>query len=167
MSFQRAPFDPLAMIRTLNGHGVHYVVIGGIAAGVQGAMWATFDLDVVYERSPANHSALASALRDLRATPVDIPADVTVTVDRRALDQGDVWTLMTRYGRLDLMGEPAPGLRYVELIRRARWIDGAERYPVASVDDLIAMKAYAGRPKDVGHVELLRAAAEELRADRE
>jgi hypothetical protein len=27
---------------------------------------------------------------------------------------------------------------------------------VASVDDLIAMKNYAGRPRDIGQVELLR-----------
>lgn len=162
MSSQRAPFDPLAILRILNGHHVKYVVIGGIAAGVQGAMWATFDLDAVYERSRTNHAALASALADLQATPDSIPAGVKVTLDRRALDAGDVWTLMTRYGRLDLMGEPAPGLLYAELISRARWIDGKERYPVASIDDLMAMKSYAGRPKDVGQVELLRAAAEEL-----
>src|SRR5688500_19951261 len=106
MDSQSDSFDPLAIVGVLNGRGVHYVLIGGIAAGVQGAMWATFDLDVVYERSPANHAALATALADLQVTLVDIPADVTVTVDRRALDTGDVWTLMTRYGRFDLMGEP-------------------------------------------------------------
>jgi hypothetical protein len=162
MDNQPSSFDPLAIVRTLNGHGVHYVLIGGIAAGVQGAMWATFDLDVVYERSAANHEVLADALSDLDAVPVDLPAGVAVTLDRRALDSGDVWTLMTRWGRLDLMGEPAPGLRYAELISRARWIDGTERYPVASIEDLIAMKSYAGRPKDLGQVELLRAVGNEI-----
>jgi hypothetical protein len=162
MSFQRVAFDPLTIIRALNGHGVKYVVIGGIAAGVQGAMWSTFAVDVVYERTAANHAALAGALADLEASPIDLPDDVKVMIDRRALDAGDVWTLMTSHGRLDLMGEPAPGLRYTDLIIRARWINGAERYPVASIADLIAMKSYAGRPKDVGQVELLRVAAEGL-----
>ena len=40
------PFDPLAIIGVLNAHGVRFIVIGGIAAGVQGAMWATTDLDI-------------------------------------------------------------------------------------------------------------------------
>lgn len=150
-------FDPVSLLSSLEGHGVHYVVVGGLAAGVQGVMWATFDLDVVYERASPNYAALAEALADLEATPVDLPAAVSILVDKRALASGDVWTLMTRAGRLDLLGEPAPGMTYRELIRRARWIDGEIRYPVASVGDLITMKSYAGRPKDIGQVELLRA----------
>lgn len=157
MTSQPASFDPLTMIRALNDHDVHYVVIGGLAAGVQGAMWATFDLDIVYERSTANYAALAATLAQLEAAPVDLPPGVSVQIDGRALAAGDVWTVMTRAGRLDLLSEPAPGLTYPELVSRARWIDGLERYPVASIEDLIAMKSYAGRPKDIGQIELLRA----------
>jgi hypothetical protein len=40
---------------------------------------------------------------------------------------------------------------------------GDEEYLIASIDDLITMKTAAGRPKDVGQVELLRIAAEEVR----
>jgi hypothetical protein len=43
-----------------------------------------------------------------------------------------------------------------------REFHGEETYRVASVDDLMAMKRAAGRPKDIGHLELLEIAAEEI-----
>jgi len=49
------PFDPQALIAALNRHGVRYVVIGGIAGGVQGAIWATTDLDICYARGAGDH----------------------------------------------------------------------------------------------------------------
>jgi hypothetical protein len=152
-----AAFDPLAIIETLNRHGVPFIAIGGIAAGVQGAMWATFDLDVVYSREAGNLRALAAALQELDARPIGLEAGVTVRLDERSLRHGDIWTLATRHGRLDLLGEPAPGLRYETLAPRARTIEGRATYRVAGIADLIAMKRYAARPRDEGQIELLRA----------
>lgn len=43
-----AAFDPTAIIAVLLDHDVRFVVVGGFAAGVQGAMYATTDLDVCY-----------------------------------------------------------------------------------------------------------------------
>ncbi len=156
------PFDPLGLIRVLNEHEVEFIVIGGYAAGVQGAEWVTIGLDIVYAREPANHKRLGAALKALDAEPVGLPPGVSVTLDMRALRAGDVWTLTTRLGRLDLMGEPAPGLDYEAPRSRARAIHGREAYRVASIEDLVAMKGHAGRPKDIGHLELLRAVADEL-----
>lgn len=156
-------FDPLGLIRVLNDHEVEFIVIGGYAAGVQGAEWVTIDLDIVYARKRATLERLAAALTALDSEPVGLPPGVKVTLDMRALRAGDVWTLSTRLGRLDLMGEPAPGLDYEALASRARTIHGRETYRVASIDDLLAMKGHAGRPKDIGHLELLRAVAEELK----
>lgn len=155
-------FDPLAIIRVLNEHQVRFVVIGGIAAGVQGAIWATTDLDIAYARDREDHEKLAAALAQLDAVPVELPAGVRVTLDARSLAAGTNWTLMTRFGRLDLLGEPGGGLDYAALSPRARLIRGEQTYLVASIEDLITMKTAAGRPKDVGQVELLRATAEEL-----
>jgi hypothetical protein len=152
-----AAFDPLAIMDVLNRHGVPFVVIGGVAAGVQGAMWTTFDLDIVYSREPGDLRTLAAALKDLDAHPVDLEAGVSVRLDERSLRHGDIWTLTTRHGRLDLLGEPAPGLRYETLAPRARTIAGRATYRVASLADLIAMKRFAGRPRDEGQIELLRA----------
>ena len=162
MSGDRAipPFDPLAIIEVLNRHGVPFLVIGGIAAGVQGAMWATFDLDVTYRRTRADLKQLAAALAELEAAPVGLIDDVQVDLDESGLVHGDTWTLTTRYGRLDLLAEPAPGLRYETLEPRARTIEGEQTYRVASIADLIAMKRFASRPQDEGHIRLLRAAWE-------
>ena len=151
-------FDPLAIIEVLNRHEAPFIVIGGIAAGVQGAMWATFDLDITYSRSRAGLPRLAAALAELEAVPVALEPGVEVHLDERSLQHGDIWTLATRHGRLDLLAEPAPGLRYESLAPRARTIQGGQTYLVASLADLIAMKRHAGRPRDAGHIELLRAA---------
>lgn len=156
-------FDPLAIIGVLNANDVRYVVIGGIAAGVQGAVWATADLDICHARSRAELGRLADALLELEAQPVDVPPTVTVHLDARALRQGDWWTLLTKFGRLDCLGEPAPGIDYDFLAPRSRLIEGSERYRVAAFADLIAMKQAAGRPQDIGHIELLRAADNEAR----
>ena len=155
-------FDPLAIISVLNVHGVQFVVIGGIAAGVQGAMWATADLDIVYGRDRDDHARLADALAELEADPVDLPVGVNVNLDATALAAGDIWALLTRHGRLDLLGEPAPGLGYSSLAERARTIQGEQTYLVASIADLIVMKRAAGRPKDLAQLDLLVATAEEL-----
>ena len=63
-------------------------------------------------------------------------------------------------GAVDLIAEPAPGLRYETLQPRARTIEGEQTYRVAAIADLIAMKHFANRPQDEGHVRLLRAAWE-------
>lgn len=157
-----AVFDPIAMIRVLNAHGVRYVVIGGIAAGVQGAVWATADLDICYARTRRDLERLAAALRDLGARPVGLEDGVTVRLDGRSLQKGDIWTLDTRFGRLDLLGAPAPGIDFDYLGRSARRIESDETYLVASFDDLITMKREAGRAKDRAHIDLLEAAREEV-----
>jgi len=162
-----AAFDPLAIIGTLNRHGVRFVVIGGIAAGVQGVVWATADLDVCYARSRANLERLAAALAELEAEPAEAPDGVVVHLDARTLRNGDWWTLTTRFGRLDCLGEPAPGITYETIAERARTIRASETYQVAAFEDLLAMKRAANRPKDIGHIELLRAAIEEARERRE
>jgi hypothetical protein len=154
------PFDPLTILEVLTRHDVPFLVIGGIAAGVQGAMWATFDLDITYGRTRADLRRLAAALDELEAGPVGLEGGVEVHLDERALAHGDVWTLATLYGRLDLLAEPAPGLRYETLAPRARTIEGEQTYRVASIADLIAMKRFANRPQDEGHIRLLRAAWE-------
>ena len=155
-------FEPERLVAVLNRHGVRYVIIGGIAAGLQGAAWTTADLDICYARDRVNLKALAEALAELDARPVEWPADAPPpSLDARALGHGDVWTLETRHGRLDLIGMPAPGIDHAFLARTAERfeVDG-EPILVAGLEELMAMKRAAGRPQDRAHLELLMAARE-------
>ncbi len=95
-----------------------------------------------------------------------MPDALRAPLGRRALRAGDPFTLRTRFGDLDLLARPDPGLDYGRL--RSRAIEFAfEGMPVwiADLDDVIAMRRAAGRPKDLLAIEHLAALREEI--DRE
>jgi hypothetical protein len=164
VSDERHPFAPLDAIEALIGHRVRFVVIGGFAAQLHGSSLLTGDLDVCYERSEANLSRLAAALRDLRATLRGAPRDVPFRLDARTQAAGDHFTFDTVAGALDCLGTPS-GVPsgFEELARASDEMEiGAYRVKVASIDDLIRMKRAAGRPKDLQALEELGALRDEV-----
>ena len=62
-----APFDPERIITTLARHDVKYVLIGAVAARLQGFPRMTADADITPARDPHNLQRLAAALRELDA----------------------------------------------------------------------------------------------------
>ncbi|MEP7347397.1 MAG: hypothetical protein ABI877_19150 [Gemmatimonadaceae bacterium] len=62
-----APLDPERLITALAKHGVRYVLVGAIAARLQGFPRMTADADITPDRDPANLERLAAALRELNA----------------------------------------------------------------------------------------------------
>ena len=156
-------FSPKAMLRALTGGGVQFIVIGGLAAQAHGSSSLTGDLDLCYERSRENLDRLAAVLRGLAAVRRGDPAFAAFPLDARALRAGDVFTRATSGGILDLLGSPDPGMTYETLLPNAIEIpvDG-ESVRVAGLDDLMAMKRAAGRPKDRIELEILGALREEI-----
>jgi Nucleotidyltransferase of unknown function (DUF6036) len=146
------------LLRTLTAHGVDFVVVGGIAATLLGSAHDTFDLDIVPAQDPGNLKSLARALNDLSARLRGVEDAVPFKPDERTLAGVQVLTLETDYGWLDILMRPDGSPSFEQLRRRAERKDlGAFSVLVASVDDLIAMKVAAGRPKDAIHVEELEA----------
>ena len=59
--------DPRRILGILAAHHVRFVVVGGVAAVLHGAPLATFDLDIVRDRSADNVKRLLGALDALGA----------------------------------------------------------------------------------------------------
>src|SRR4051794_21336333 len=54
-------------LEVLCRHGVEIIVVGGVAAVLNGAPISTFDLDLVHARDPENLDRLMAALVELEA----------------------------------------------------------------------------------------------------
>jgi len=158
-------FDPAEILRRLASAGVRFVVVGGLAAQSHGSPSSTDDLDICYARDPANLAALAAVLADIAAVRRGLPADAPPMppLDLRTLRAGGLFTLSTRFGDFDLLADPDPGLDYETLASHAvsATVHGVPLL-VAGLDDLMAMKRAAGRPKDRIELEILGALREEL-----
>ncbi len=151
------------ILRELLDTGVRFVLIGGLAAQVHGSPSLTGDVDICFALDRDNLERLARAVHSLGSVRRELPTGVRAPLDVHALRAGDVFTLTTRYGDLDLLAHPDPGLDFEILAQRSI---GAEvlgiPVRVASLDDLMAMKRAAGRPKDRIELEILGALREEL-----
>jgi hypothetical protein len=154
----RPPLSADEILRLLVERGVDFVVIGGIAAVLHGSARNTFDLDICFATDNANLDALGDVLLALGARLKGLREDVPFVPDARTLRQVEVLTLITSLGELDVLARPPGAPAYEQLRRHADRYDlGGFNVSVASIDDLIAMKEAAGRPKDLLDIEELEA----------
>jgi len=158
-------FDPVGLLRALKEHRVRFVLIGGFAAALRGSPLITGDLDICYARDAQNLERLATALRALDARLRGGPDQDPFQLDARTLEAGDHFTFMTRFGAFDCLGTPAGTDGFPALDRSAsdETVDGTA-IRVASLDDLITMKAAADRPQDRIAIEWLSALRDETEA---
>jgi hypothetical protein len=159
-------FEPEVVFRALNAHGVRYVVIGGYAAVLHGSPTVTADADICAARDPENLDRLAAALRDTHARirTHAVPEGVQVAIDGEFLAKMAMVTLVTDGGAFDLSFHPAAfpsGFDALAEHAVAYDLDGLV-VPVASLDDIIASKRAADRPKDRAVLPILEALRDEI-----
>ena len=163
-----APFDPERLIRVLADHGVEFVLIGALAARLQGFPRVTADADITPSRAMDNLERLASALRELEAKVFteSVPDGLAFDCSARTLARARMWNLVTSAGRLDLAFEPSGTDGYEDLIRNAIAYEvfGVE-LKAATLEDIIRSKVASDRPQDRQDVlvmrEMLRRSASE------
>lgn len=150
------------LLRALGGGRVDFILVGGLAATVHGSARATYDIDVVYARDPANLERLVSALGPLHPYLRGAPQGLPFRFDAETLAAGLNFTLTTDLGGLDLLGEIVGGGTHEELLADTIVIDVfGFSCRCLSLEALIRVKRAAGRPKDLDAIAELEALADE------
>ncbi len=154
--------DFAALLRTLTGSQVEYIVVGGAAAIAHGSSRLTQDLDIVYRRSRANLDRLAEALAGFQPYPRGAPRGLPFVWDRSTLSRGLNFTLVTSPGDVVLLGEIPGGGTWEDLRPKAIELQVFQSKCLClSLEQLIRAKRASGRPKDFEALAELEAIDEE------
>ena len=159
-------FDPVEICAVLSEEGVEFVVLGGFAAIIHGSPLPTEDIDVIPSRSAANLERLATALKRLEAKIRTGDEPIETRIDAAfILNMPHMLNLVTRCGDIDMVFTPAGTLKnyeqWLERSRRAQLREGLV-VAVADLDDIIASKTAANRPKDQRSLPYLESLRDQL-----
>ena len=151
------------LLGSLHDAGVEFILVGGVAAVAHGSARLTQDIDVSYARSETNLRRIVTALLPhepyLRGAPPGLPFEWSVETLRSGLN----FTLTTRVGDIDLLGELVGGGTYEDLVDHSIMVTifGRETR-LLELPWLIRVKRAAGRPKDLEAIAELEALREEI-----
>jgi hypothetical protein len=153
------PLDPEKLISTLADHEVKYVLVGALAARLQGFPRLTADADITPATDHENLERLARALRTLKARVFTegVPGGLDFDCSPQTIARAEMWNLVTEAGRLDIIFRPAGTEGYEDLARDAvAYRVFGVGIVAASLEDLIRTKEAADRPQDRQDVVILR-----------
>jgi hypothetical protein len=159
--------DFSGVIGLLTGADVEVIVIGGLAAQAHGSARITQDSDFLYRRTKENINRLTAALAPhdpyLRGAPAGLP----FRFDTPTVERGLNFTLVTKLGDIDLLGEVSGVGGYDAVLPHATTLPVfGHQALVMDLPWLIRSKRAAGRPKDLETIAELEALlAERERAD--
>src|SRR5260370_4273409 len=143
-------------LEVLDGKRVEGIVVGGVAAVLQGVPISTLDTGIVSRRAADNIERLVAALREIEAIYRD-PADRRIEPDATRFAAGGHHLLETRFGPLDLLATIGANRTYEDLEQHATR-DALEGLYVLLLHlrALIETKEQPGRGKDLLALPVLR-----------
>ncbi len=147
----------VACLTAFHQSGAEFILVGGLAAVLQGAPVQTYDVDIVYARSPENIERILSVLSSLEAI-FRISPERRLRPSASHLQGAGHLNLLTRLGPLDLLATIGDGLAYEDLLLRSQEMLAAEALPikVLQLDMIIALKEKLGGDKDLAVLPILR-----------
>ena len=147
--------------------GVRYLVVGGMAVNLYGYVRLTMDLDIMVDLSDKNLSKVIDVMEKFGYTP-RVPVNPHEFISEEKRDKwikekgAVVFTfidLKKPFKQIDIFLSNPIGFEEA-YSRRAVMTIGGAKVSIASIDDLIKMKAATARPRDmedIHHLERIKA----------
>ena len=154
----------LTALRALHEGGVKFVIVGGLAAVLNGAPVNTLDLDIVPARDEANVARLLRVLDALDAI-YRMQPDRRLKPDASHLSSPGHHNLITNCGPLDVLGTIGGGLGYEDLLPHTVEMEtgGGVRVRVLNLATIVALKEELAGEKDLAALPILRRTLEQQR----
>jgi predicted nucleotidyltransferase len=138
------------IIAALVAAGIRFVVIGGVAATIQGSARLTNDIDICYDPAPDNIARLVELLTRWKAYLRGVERGLPFILDQRAFRTTPIVTLTTDKGDIDVL-DVVPGVGdYQAALRESEIVEiGDVEFRSLTLEALIASKRAVRRPKDL------------------
>jgi len=129
---------------------VRFVVIGGVAASIQGSARFTNDIDICYDTAPDNVERLVKLLAGWNAYLRGVERGLPFVMDSKAFRITPVMTLTTDVGDIDVLDVVSGVGDFAAVLKASEVVEiGDVEFRSLELDALIASKRASGRPKDV------------------
>ncbi len=162
-SKKQAHADLGAILEGLVKANVRFILVGGLAAVIQGAPVTTLDVDIVCDRSEENISRLFDFLRSVGAV-FRRPDDKTIPLKREDVSSFVHALLSTRLGPLDVLAVIEEGKTYNDLIDHTVQIKfRGHTLHVLNLETLIRLKKTSKNPKHRQQIPVLEEVLRQLK----
>lgn len=151
-----------AILEGLLKAGVDFILVGGLAAVIQGAPITTMDVDIVHDQSVENIDRLFAFLKSIDAF-YRRPDDKVIQPKADDLSGGGHVLFTTRLGPLDVLAAIEEGRAYGDLLEHTVEI-GFRNHTIRVLDlkMLIELKRSSTDPKDMQRLPVLEETLRQL-----
>jgi predicted nucleotidyltransferase len=154
-----------ALLEGLIDAGIEFILVGGLAAVVQGAPITTMDVDIVHRQTTENIAKLLDFLKSIDAYHRRLDDKVIEPTEEHISGKGHA-LFTTRFGPLDVLAIIEEGKSYEDLIDHTVEIEfRGHTIRVLDLEMLVKLKKSAKDPKDNHRLPILEETLRQLKQD--
>jgi len=154
-----------ALLEGLIDAGIEFILVGGLAAVVQGAPITTMDVDIVHRQTDENIGKLLGFLKSIDAYHRRLDDEVIEPTAEHISCRGHA-LFTTRFGPLDVLAIIEEGQSYEDLIDYTVEIEFRGRtICVLDLEMLVKLKKSAKDPKDNQRLPVLEETLRQLKQE--